>query len=122
MSSVEGFAKSTNRIFHFGSYSYRRQEERRLQEELIRREEELRHKEELFRQQQHELQRHRQEDLMWQVCFFFFLRESLTENPCIFTLQASFLTRMFLLRLTGLAMHASCSQQWEKVIVTGTVM
>ncbi|XP_074625195.1 paraspeckle component 1-like isoform X2 [Acropora palmata] len=44
----------------------RRQEERRLQEELIRREEELRHKEELFRQQQHELQRHRQEDMMWQ--------------------------------------------------------
>ncbi|XP_068755833.1 non-POU domain-containing octamer-binding protein-like isoform X2 [Montipora capricornis] len=44
----------------------RRQEERRLQEELRRREEELRHKEELFRQQQHELQRHRQEDMMWQ--------------------------------------------------------
>lgn len=70
LQEVEGFAKSTNRIFHFGSYSYRRQEERRLQEELIRREEELRHKEELFRQQQHELQRHRQEDMMWQVCYF----------------------------------------------------
>lgn len=39
----------------------------RLQEELQRREEELRHKEELFRQQQRELQRHRQEDMYLQV-------------------------------------------------------
>ena len=53
---------SSSRSLHL-----RRQEERRLQEELHRREEELRHKEELFRQQQNELQRHRQEDMAWQV-------------------------------------------------------
>ena len=54
-----------------------------MQEELIRREEELRHKEELFRQQQHELQRHRQEDMMWQVCYFF-LPDSLNQKPLHF--------------------------------------
>ena len=51
----------------FASLYLRRQEERRLQDELHHREEELRHKEELFRQQQHELQRHRQEDMAWKV-------------------------------------------------------